>query len=244
MVEAVEASVPFGPQIGTGVRVDGVSIQAPSPLGSFWFPVTSGLTVVYGRNGVGKSRLLTAVGDALRGAAPVVGRSAVHLSLDAYDDSGWVSTLLDRLRVEIADAGASVPEAPSLDALVVPQAAPSDPVSVGSQVTRLANSIDRLAKPFEPLFYRPHIALVPIGNHGRGRWTPVLSMTPKDPLPLCSLVARRAIKDAGPARIDGSRGGGAHLPNTAEGMLRRFLKLPDWGVPLPDPHADVFFRRV
>lgn len=88
--------------IGEGLQADGVLVHAPAPLGTFWFPLHSGLTVVYGRNGAGKTRVLSAVASALRGVRLPEGEVSVHLSLVA-DFNGWDYSLLAAFIDSIAD---------------------------------------------------------------------------------------------------------------------------------------------
>lgn len=55
-------------------------IHAPDPLGTLWVPLSGGLTVLYGRNGVGKTRLLNAISCAMRGVALPEGHVSLHLT--------------------------------------------------------------------------------------------------------------------------------------------------------------------
>ena len=85
--------------IGQGLRAEGVLVHAPAPLGSLWIPLTSGLTVLYGRNGVGKTQVLNAISSALHGIALPVGHLSLHLS-PADDNQGFDHSLLAALEAE------------------------------------------------------------------------------------------------------------------------------------------------
>jgi ABC-type transport system involved in cytochrome c biogenesis ATPase subunit len=68
----------------------GVVIDGPAPLGRLTFRFHEGLTVLYGRNGAGKSRLLTAITSCLEGATQPGGKSWLVFrcsdpEADAYD---------------------------------------------------------------------------------------------------------------------------------------------------------------
>lgn len=87
--------------VADGLIADGVLIDAAPPLGVLWVPLHEGLTVFYGRNGAGKSRLLRAITAALRGEAIDDGVASLHLSLADYGGT-WNPHLLYQLarRVE------------------------------------------------------------------------------------------------------------------------------------------------
>ena len=42
--------------VSEGLQADGILVHAPPPLGTLWIPLSTGLTVLYGRNGAGKTR--------------------------------------------------------------------------------------------------------------------------------------------------------------------------------------------
>lgn len=45
-------------------HIDGVRIQEAGPIDDLFLPLTTGLTVLYGKNGAGKTRILSAIADA------------------------------------------------------------------------------------------------------------------------------------------------------------------------------------
>ena len=91
--------------VAEGVWAAGVLVQSGPPLGTVWIPLDSGLTVLYGRNGAGKSRLLDAVGRALRGVALQDGHVSLHVEF-----GGPFEFFDEQLLVELADlAGIDVP---------------------------------------------------------------------------------------------------------------------------------------
>lgn len=83
-----------GVLIGAGLEANGVLIHSAEPLGALWFPLKGGLTVLYGRNGAGKSRVLDAVASALRGVAIPGARLSVQMSPVEYS-GGFDPTLID-----------------------------------------------------------------------------------------------------------------------------------------------------
>jgi hypothetical protein len=159
-----------GPVIGAGLAADGISIQAPSPLGDLWFPMTWGMTVLYGRNGAGKSRLLDAIGSALRGYRVDQSLIALHLSLAPAEDA-WGRALLDRLVDAIKDRE------------VVEATEPSEAggaIEVAGQVARLERHLEAMSKPYSGWMTNPRIALVAVGTEETG-WCPCLSMELSEP---------------------------------------------------------------
>lgn len=82
----------------------GVVIDGPPPIGRLSFRFTDGLTVIYGRNGVGKSRLLAAIRAALDGVKMPDGRSWLvfrcpnpTVDFEGPENAHPVSQLLDHL---------------------------------------------------------------------------------------------------------------------------------------------------
>ncbi len=82
--------------IAEGIVADGLLIDAPAPLGRLWVPLHSGLTVLYGRNGAGKTRLLEALTRALQGVGLDEGEVSLHLSFPPASGR-WDSELLERI---------------------------------------------------------------------------------------------------------------------------------------------------
>jgi predicted ATPase len=63
----------------SGVALLGVTVRGPAPIGRVHIPLHEPLLALYGRNGVGKTRLLTAVIAALRGHRTDGGWGLVHI---------------------------------------------------------------------------------------------------------------------------------------------------------------------
>jgi predicted ATPase len=79
-------SIDFG-----SLRLDGITIVDVPPLGVIHVPLSSTPKVIYGRNGVGKSRLLHAIACALRGRRLGEGRVFLHASVGGGEatDRNW-----------------------------------------------------------------------------------------------------------------------------------------------------------
>lgn len=122
---------------GDGFDVIGVSIAGELPLGSIHLELDPGITVLYGRNGSGKSRLLRALGEAL--GSPVTEEVLetagwrrevtvrLHPALSADDRVGWINVLADALRLAVeAEAHSRLQTTGDTDAADALTAAPSD----------------------------------------------------------------------------------------------------------------------
>lgn len=93
-------SIDFGP-----LRLHGVSVIGLPPLGVVHIPLSSTPKVIYGRNGVGKTRLLRAVACGLSGQRPSQGRVFLHATIasDESTNSHWhgiLPAILEGLRQE------------------------------------------------------------------------------------------------------------------------------------------------
>jgi ABC-type transport system involved in cytochrome c biogenesis ATPase subunit len=75
--------------------VVGVTLFGPEPIGRAHVPITPGVLAMYGRNGAGKTRLLRACGDALRGVARPGQVGFVHI--EAHEEPPGTSTWRDYL---------------------------------------------------------------------------------------------------------------------------------------------------
>jgi ABC-type cobalamin/Fe3+-siderophores transport system ATPase subunit len=76
-------------------RLIGVTAVGPVPVGVAHLPAEVGVSVIYGKNGAGKTRLLGALSAALRGEAPGEGRVFLHWAVEDAEDmhGGWRETL-------------------------------------------------------------------------------------------------------------------------------------------------------
>jgi predicted ATPase len=70
----------------SGVHLLGVTVCGPAPIGRVHIPLHDPLLALYGRNGVGKTRLLTAVIAALRGHRIDGGWGLVHIQVSGAQD--------------------------------------------------------------------------------------------------------------------------------------------------------------
>jgi hypothetical protein len=89
-----------------GYQILGVSIFGPAPLSGVHLDVRSGSTMLYGKNGTGKTRLLDQLTKAFEGSGqPKVGswpRSLIHTSVEVRPPSGdddFVSALYEMLDI-------------------------------------------------------------------------------------------------------------------------------------------------
>lgn len=71
------------------LRLDGITIVGVPPLGVVHIPLSNTPKVIYGRNGVGKSRLLHAIDCALRGRRIDEGRVFLHANLGGGEATEW-----------------------------------------------------------------------------------------------------------------------------------------------------------
>lgn len=83
------------PLIGEGLVAAGVLMVRSAPIGHLWFPFSHQLTVLYGRNGSGKTLLLSEMSSALRGVN-TDGVTALVLDV-SYHYGGFNSALFIRL---------------------------------------------------------------------------------------------------------------------------------------------------
>jgi len=89
---------------GDGYTVLGVTLEGPPPLGRIHLDLQPGLSVLYGKNGVGKTRLLSALTAALRGYAFEGSHGVIHLHVEDVTDApepddGFLGSLLDSMIV-------------------------------------------------------------------------------------------------------------------------------------------------
>ena len=230
--------------VSEGLRADGVLVDAPAPLGTIWIPLSSGLTVLYGRNGAGKTRVLEAVACALRGIALPEGHVSLHLT--PVDDVGYFdhSLLSAFLTVDNEpedidlDLGSSSPQPHSLPNVDADDEAYDK--AVLEAVERLRAVLRSAAEPAglaEGLCHSPRLALVAVGDEQHPMWKAHVSVVPTD----VQEFARRHQGDAMPwevlrPRIDP---GIARLP-----LSMVHLRTPSgWSdVPLPVLVADAPFK--
>src|SRR6478735_3686001 len=80
-------------------RLAGLTAVGPVPVGVAHLPAEVGVSVIYGKNGAGKTRLLGALSAALRGEAPREGRVFLHWALEGPGElwGGWRQTLDESL---------------------------------------------------------------------------------------------------------------------------------------------------
>lgn len=71
------------------LRLDGITIVGVPPLGVVHVPLSHTPKVIYGRNGVGKSRLLHAIDCALRGRRIAEGRVFLHANMGGGEATDW-----------------------------------------------------------------------------------------------------------------------------------------------------------
>jgi hypothetical protein len=89
---------------GSGYKVLGVTVQGPAPLGRIHLELSPDLSVLYGLNGSGKTRVLDGVVAALGGRALPGGRRWVHLQIDdrgAGADEGFPGALFSAMRADM-----------------------------------------------------------------------------------------------------------------------------------------------
>jgi hypothetical protein len=172
------------PLITEGLYADGVLIDGAAPLGKLWFPLEASLTVLYGRNGVGKTLLLNAIADGFRGVASPTGLVSLHLS-PATHYGGFDEQLVKEI----------------YPALVM-SAVDSDGLSAGHPIKRqdygeeddesywlallddMRTRIWRLAEPFglrDGSAHSPRLALVARGTTAKPSWETYISVVPSDP---------------------------------------------------------------
>lgn len=81
---------------GDGYRVLGVTLDGPAPLGRVHLEFNPGVSVLYGLNGAGKTRMLTAMRATLAGLALEGGRGMLHVEIEEPEGParpGFVSGL-------------------------------------------------------------------------------------------------------------------------------------------------------
>lgn len=184
--------------ISEGLLATGVLIHDVPPVGTLWLPLSKGLTVLYGRNGAGKSTILNAVRCALQGIAPSQGHVTLHLEFaDWY--GGWDESMFDDLerRIHRAMPGNLDGFLHSLHSLLGEEAEdrPADPSGESSDDqdgedaelqwhlsrretlrAELRESAGQLLS--EGLCHSPHVALLARGSTSRPFWEPYLAVTP------------------------------------------------------------------
>jgi ABC-type transport system involved in cytochrome c biogenesis ATPase subunit len=90
-------------------RLVGVTLFGPAPLGRVDVPLWPGVLALYGLNGVGKTRLLRACSDALRGIAGHDQRGFLHWEVSSSLDWGspWRKALDEQTRAHLMTARGS-----------------------------------------------------------------------------------------------------------------------------------------
>jgi ABC-type hemin transport system ATPase subunit len=79
-----------------GVSLLGVSIHGRPPIGSVYLPLRTGVSVLYGLNGAGKSAILDSLYSAFTGLAPHEGRIELHVRVPDLANIEWPATSLIR----------------------------------------------------------------------------------------------------------------------------------------------------
>lgn len=172
--------------IGAGLEAHGVLIHAGRPLGALWFPLRQGLTVLYGRNGAGKSRVLISVASALRGVAIPGVRLSVQVSPVEYA-GGFDPSLIDCFEAvdPFLDLDFDTPHStrPSLrDPWAV-----KDYARVGELVEEHARNLQAYLRTVavdwglaEGRCHTPRLSLVATGTEERPGWDAFVSVIPTD----------------------------------------------------------------
>ncbi|MGK2954085.1 MAG: AAA family ATPase [Solirubrobacterales bacterium] len=153
-------------------------------------PLRSGLTVFYGRNGAGKTRVLEAATSALTGVALPIGKTSVHLSFtDEFEgwhphlietigaDNTLLNSVLELLPNEHDENGPAVDEVVEVDDL------DADERLVRVALRRARHRVMSLAQLHglaEGLCHSPRIALASVGDVHHPMWDVGLSVVPTD----------------------------------------------------------------
>lgn len=179
-----------GVLVGEGLRADGVLIQGPAPVGDLWIPLTGGLTVLYGRNGAGKTTVLRAVESALRGVALPGCRASVHLSMDdeigGFDDRllkwfrhtepDWAALDFD-LDVNNPEADDESEDGPDH----ADESALDEQIEIAVQgLRRYLVAVGEKYGLAEGRCHTPRIELVAVGTSDDPRWDAFVSVVPTD----------------------------------------------------------------
>lgn len=172
--------------VSEGLRADGVLIHAPNPLGTLWVPLSGGLTVLYGRNGAGKTRLLNAISCAMRGIALAEGHVSLHLSPVDYL-GGFDTSLIERFQNVDEELGGDF-GSPSARRPTVSETAKrgddqaTDEAVLGA-ITRLSAFLTGAAEKVglaDGRCHSPRLALVATGDAEHPSWRPTVSVVPTD----------------------------------------------------------------
>jgi len=179
--------------VSEGLRADGVLVEGRAPLGTLWVPLRGGLTVLYGRNGAGKTRLLEAIASAMTGVRLPTGNSSLHLSFtDEFE--GWHGGLVETLGHPdnflidaLLDHVSSRDDAPvvddeDLDAddLADDDLAERVTKSALARVRSFATAVAQLHGLGEGLCHSPRIALMADGDATHPMWNVGVSVVPSD----------------------------------------------------------------
>lgn len=157
-----------------GYQILGASIFGPEPLAGIHLDVRSGSTMLYGKNGTGKTRLLDQLTQAFQGVGqPKMGsrpRPLIHTSIEVpppSGDSSFVSALYDMLDVsrenQLEDEYREVFQSAVLGRVNVWEELDLDDPLALIEYPEL-----RTSQGF-------HLSLMPSGTPGAGRWTVYLS---------------------------------------------------------------------
>ena len=180
--------------IADGIVADGVLIDADAPLGVVWVPLQSGLTVLYGRNGAGKSKLLQAITGAFRGVAIDGGVVSLHLSLVEYGGT-WNPHLLHQLarwleaRTRLSRLGTTEDGSGNLgDVAQASEISEPDGSDHEEWVKRTVKQIKEwlpLCLPHQMGMldghcHTPRLALVAVGTSAKPAWEIHMSVVPTD----------------------------------------------------------------
>lgn len=172
--------------VSEGLRADGVLVEGPAPLGTLWVPLSPGLTVLYGRNGVGKSRLLDAVVSALRGVASRHGTVSLHLT-PVDQVNGFDHALLDAFRnVDVSLDDLDFDSPPNLHPPLSDEAADDEgeealDAAILGAVSRLRAFLRSAAETVglaEGMCHSPRLALVAAGSQEYPMWRAFVSVVP------------------------------------------------------------------
>lgn len=162
------------PLDASGHQILSASIFGPEPLSGIHLEVRSGSTMLYGKNGTGKTRLLDQLTNALEGAGqPKMGswpRSLIHTSVEVRPPSGdddFVSALYEMLDVpkelKTDDVHRENFQTALLERVNLWEAQDLDDALALIEYPEL-----RTSQGF-------HLSLMPSGTSGAGRWTVYLS---------------------------------------------------------------------
>lgn len=165
--------------VGEGLRADGILVLAPRPLGELWIPLNEGLTVLYGRNGVGKTTVLRAIAGAMRGISTPNWRLSVHLSpVDEFE--GYDERLLRYLCIEDGPLD-EADESRQPDAGVADGDDDNQEVEPQDLVVRLRSTLREAADKFgfaEGLCHTPRVVLTAVGSTETPGWSVGVSVVP------------------------------------------------------------------